>query len=161
MIHCRKNASISVLNISSIIQTSVKTCYPFPSRYIERLPLMFIFGIATSPSTIQHMLPHSVSSLLCIELFQSLSCTQHLATVIDKVMVTLTFTIGSMHSKNMVESDVMSFHNWKTLCYFSILFYSKLNLPIFHPILCQTVKYINLCRHSMVKGIAQLLNMEI
>lgn len=55
------------------------------SLYIERLPLMFIFGIATSPSTVQHMLPHSVSSLLCIELFQSLSCTQHLATVIDKV----------------------------------------------------------------------------
>lgn len=48
---------------------------------------MFIFGIATSPSTIQHMLPHSVSSLLCIELFQSLTCTQHLATVIDKVLL--------------------------------------------------------------------------
>lgn len=57
----------------------------FHSRYVEQLPLMFVFGIATSPSTIQHMLPHSVSSLLCIELFQSLSCTQHLTTVIDKV----------------------------------------------------------------------------
>ncbi|KAF3844934.1 hypothetical protein F7725_008097 [Dissostichus mawsoni] len=52
---------------------------------------MFIFGIATSPSTIQHMLPHSVSSLLCIELFQSLSCTQHLATVIDKLILTTHF----------------------------------------------------------------------
>lgn len=61
-------------------------CSLLYSRYIERLPLMFIFGIATSPSTIQHMLPHSVSSLLCIELFQSLTCTQHLATVIDKVI---------------------------------------------------------------------------
>ncbi|XP_027028390.1 origin recognition complex subunit 3 isoform X2 [Tachysurus fulvidraco] len=58
------------------------------SRYIQELPLIFIFGIATSPSTIQHMLPHSVSSLLCIELFQSLSCTQHLATVIDKLILT-------------------------------------------------------------------------
>lgn len=57
------------------------------SRYVHRLPLMFIFGIATSPSTIQHMLPHSVSSLLCIQLFQSLSCTEHLATVIDKVEI--------------------------------------------------------------------------
>uniref|UniRef100_A0A3Q2YE56 Origin recognition complex subunit 3 n=1 Tax=Hippocampus comes TaxID=109280 RepID=A0A3Q2YE56_HIPCM len=60
-------------------------------RYVERLPLMFIFGIATSPSTIQHMLPHSVSSLLCIELFQSLSCTHHLATVIDKLILTPKF----------------------------------------------------------------------
>lgn len=61
------------------------------SRYIQELPLIFIFGIATSPSTIQHMLPHSVSSLLCIELFQSLSCTQHLATVIDKVFISDSF----------------------------------------------------------------------
>lgn len=52
---------------------------------MEQLPLVFVFGIATSPSTLQCVLPHSVSSLLCIELFQSLSCTQHLATVIDKV----------------------------------------------------------------------------
>lgn len=65
---------------------TLNICSLLHSRYIERLPLMFIFGIATSPSTIQHMLPHSVSSLLCIELFQSLSCTQHLATVIDKVI---------------------------------------------------------------------------
>lgn len=55
------------------------------SRYVEQLPLMFVFGITTSPSTIQHMLPQSIFFLLCIELFQSLSCTQHLTTVIDKV----------------------------------------------------------------------------
>ncbi|KAK9533746.1 hypothetical protein VZT92_008846 [Zoarces viviparus] len=66
-----------------VLQDFILIC----SRYIERLPLMFIFGIATSPSTIQHMLPHSVTSLLCIELFQSLSCTQHLATVIDKLIL--------------------------------------------------------------------------
>uniref|UniRef100_A0A3Q0T8K2 Origin recognition complex subunit 3 n=1 Tax=Amphilophus citrinellus TaxID=61819 RepID=A0A3Q0T8K2_AMPCI len=67
-----------------VLQDFILIC----SRYIDRLPLTFIFGIATSPSTIQHMLPYSVSSLLCIELFQSLSCTQHLATVIDKLILT-------------------------------------------------------------------------
>uniref|UniRef100_A0AAX7TXV4 Origin recognition complex subunit 3 n=1 Tax=Astatotilapia calliptera TaxID=8154 RepID=A0AAX7TXV4_ASTCA len=67
-----------------VLQDFILIC----SQYIDRLPLTFIFGIATSPSTIQHMLPHSVSSLLCIELFQSLSCTQHLATVIDKLILT-------------------------------------------------------------------------
>uniref|UniRef100_A0A669AZ02 Origin recognition complex subunit 3 n=1 Tax=Oreochromis niloticus TaxID=8128 RepID=A0A669AZ02_ORENI len=66
-----------------VLQDFILIC----SQYIDRLPLTFIFGIATSPSTIQHMLPHSVSSLLCIELFQSLSCTQHLATVIDKLIL--------------------------------------------------------------------------
>ncbi|XP_028995450.1 origin recognition complex subunit 3 isoform X2 [Betta splendens] len=66
-----------------VLQDFILIC----SRYVGRLPLVFIFGIATSPSTIQRMLPHSVSSLLCIELFQSLSCTQHLATVIDKLIL--------------------------------------------------------------------------
>ncbi|XP_061700669.1 origin recognition complex subunit 3 [Syngnathoides biaculeatus] len=70
-----------------VLQKFILIC----SRYIECLPLMFIFGIATSPSTIQHMLPHSVSSLLCIELFQSLSCTQHLSTVMDKLILTSKF----------------------------------------------------------------------
>lgn len=70
-----------------VLQDFVLIC----SRYIQRLPLMFIFGVATAPSTIQHMLPHSVSSKLCIELFQSLSCTQHLTTVIDKLILTHTF----------------------------------------------------------------------
>ncbi|XP_029900385.1 origin recognition complex subunit 3 [Myripristis murdjan] len=70
-----------------VLQDFILIC----SRYVEHLPLMFIFGIATSPSTIQHILPHSVSSLLCIELFQSLSCTQHLSTVIDKLILTPQF----------------------------------------------------------------------
>uniref|UniRef100_A0A665WM86 Origin recognition complex subunit 3 n=1 Tax=Echeneis naucrates TaxID=173247 RepID=A0A665WM86_ECHNA len=78
---------------ASVLQDFILIC----SRYVDRLPLLFIFGIATSPSTIQHMLPHSVSSLLCIELFQSLSCTQHLATVIDKLILTpwLPFKLNS------------------------------------------------------------------
>lgn len=79
-------AKLLLNRLDSVEMLKQSLCSLFHSRYIERLPLMFIFGIATSPSTIQHMLPHSVSSLLCIELFQSLSCTQHLATVIDKVV---------------------------------------------------------------------------
>ncbi|KAA0711474.1 Origin recognition complex subunit 3 [Triplophysa tibetana] len=61
------------------------------SQYTQELPLIFIFGIATSPITIQHRLPHSVSSLLCIEVFHSLSCTQHLACVFDKLILTSKF----------------------------------------------------------------------
>ncbi|XP_007903266.1 origin recognition complex subunit 3 isoform X3 [Callorhinchus milii] len=55
------------------------------SNYIQQLPLILIFGIATSSVALHRMLPQSVSSLLCIELFQSLSCTEHLAAVIDKL----------------------------------------------------------------------------
>ncbi|XP_051469725.1 origin recognition complex subunit 3 isoform X2 [Apus apus] len=61
------------------------------SQHIHELPLVLIFGIATSPMIIHSLLPHSVSSLLCIELFQSLSCKEHLSTVIDKLLLTTQF----------------------------------------------------------------------
>ncbi|KAM4042172.1 origin recognition complex subunit 3 isoform 1-T3 [Anomaloglossus baeobatrachus] len=57
------------------------------SGYCKELPLVLVFGIATSPMIIHRLLSHSVSSLLCIELFQSLSCTEHLATVVDKLLL--------------------------------------------------------------------------
>ncbi|XP_040206014.1 origin recognition complex subunit 3 [Rana temporaria] len=61
------------------------------SRYIKELPLVLVFGIATSPMIIHRLLSHSVTSLLCIELFQSLSCTEHLATVVDKLLLSNSF----------------------------------------------------------------------
>lgn len=62
---------------------------PWSSQHIHELPLVLIFGIATSPMIIHSLLPHSVSSLLCIELFQSLSSKEHLSTIIDKVIAFL------------------------------------------------------------------------
>ncbi|KFR09334.1 Origin recognition complex subunit 3, partial [Nipponia nippon] len=66
------------------------------SQHIHELPLVLIFGIATSPMIIHSLLPHSVSSLLCIELFQSLSCKEHLSTIIEKLLLTaqLPFKLG-------------------------------------------------------------------
>ncbi|XP_019940133.2 origin recognition complex subunit 3 isoform X2 [Paralichthys olivaceus] len=91
-----------------VLQNFILIC----SLYIERLPLMFIFGIATSPSTIQHMLPHSVSSLLCIELFQSLSCTQHLATVIDKLILTHHFPFKLNGKVMQVLISIFLYHDF-------------------------------------------------
>uniref|UniRef100_A0A673CKV6 Origin recognition complex subunit 3 n=1 Tax=Sphaeramia orbicularis TaxID=375764 RepID=A0A673CKV6_9TELE len=91
-----------------VLQDFILIC----SRYIERLPLMFIFGIATSPSTIQNMLPHSVSSLLCIELFQSLSCTQHLATVIDKLVLTSHFPFKLNGKVMQVLISIFLYHDF-------------------------------------------------
>ncbi|XP_062863227.1 origin recognition complex subunit 3 isoform X2 [Trichomycterus rosablanca] len=91
-----------------ILQDFILIC----SRYIQELPLIFVFGIATSPSTIQHMLPHSVSSLLCIELFQSLSCTQHLATVIDKLIVTSEFPFKLSGKVLQVLVSIFLYHDF-------------------------------------------------
>ncbi|XP_069008453.1 origin recognition complex subunit 3 isoform X2 [Embiotoca jacksoni] len=92
----------------TVLQDFILIC----SRYIERLPLMFIFGIATSPSTIQHMLPYSVSSLLCVELFQSLSCTQHLATVIDKLILTPHFPFKINGKVMQVLISIFLYHDF-------------------------------------------------
>ncbi|XP_045044484.1 origin recognition complex subunit 3 isoform X3 [Desmodus rotundus] len=61
------------------------------SQHLHEFPLRLIFGIATSPIIIHRLLPHAVSSLLCIEIFQSLSCKEHLTTVLDKLLLTTQF----------------------------------------------------------------------
>lgn len=91
-----------------VLQDFILIC----SRYLEQLPLMFILGIATSPCTIQSMLPHSVSSLLCIQLFQSLSCTQHLATVIDKLILTSSFPFKLSAKVLQVLVSIFLYHDF-------------------------------------------------
>ncbi|KAL7873046.1 hypothetical protein AOLI_G00121170 [Acnodon oligacanthus] len=91
-----------------VLQDFIVIC----NRYVHELPLIFVFGIATSPSTIQHMLPHSVSSLLCIELFQSLSCTQHLATVIDKLILTSRFPFKLTGKVLQVLVSIFLYHDF-------------------------------------------------
>uniref|UniRef100_A0A3B5L0Q5 Origin recognition complex subunit 3 n=1 Tax=Xiphophorus couchianus TaxID=32473 RepID=A0A3B5L0Q5_9TELE len=91
-----------------VLQDFILIC----SRYLDRLPLMFIFGIATSPSIVQRMLPHSVSSLLCLELFQSLSCTQHLTTVIDKLILTHSFPFKLNGKVMQVLVSIFLYHDF-------------------------------------------------
>ncbi|XP_047202041.1 origin recognition complex subunit 3 [Girardinichthys multiradiatus] len=91
-----------------VLQDFILIC----SRYIQRLPLMFIFGIATSPSAVQHVLPHSVSSLLCVELFQSLSCREHLATVIDQLILTSSFPFKLSGKVMQVLVSIFLYHDF-------------------------------------------------
>uniref|UniRef100_A0A3B3Z9U9 Origin recognition complex subunit 3 n=1 Tax=Periophthalmus magnuspinnatus TaxID=409849 RepID=A0A3B3Z9U9_9GOBI len=91
-----------------VLQDFILIC----SRYVDQMPLMFIFGIATSPSTIQSMFPHSVSALLCIELIHSLSCTQHLATVIDKFILTAKFPFKLTSKVMQVLISIFLYHDF-------------------------------------------------
>ncbi|KAJ7989201.1 hypothetical protein DPEC_G00317050 [Dallia pectoralis] len=91
-----------------VLQDFIVIC----SRYVEQLPLIFVFGIATAPSVIQHTLPHSVSSLLGIELFHSLSCTQHLATVIDQVILTSDFPFKLSGKVLQVLVSIFLYHDF-------------------------------------------------
>uniref|UniRef100_A0AAR2KEY1 Origin recognition complex subunit 3 n=1 Tax=Pygocentrus nattereri TaxID=42514 RepID=A0AAR2KEY1_PYGNA len=103
--------TVMMLYQNFLIQCLLTTIF-LNSRYIHELPLIFVFGIATSPSTVQHILPHSVSSLLCIELFQSLSCTQHLATVIDKLILTSQFPFKLTGKVLQVLVSIFLYHDF-------------------------------------------------
>ncbi|XP_075564338.1 origin recognition complex subunit 3 isoform X2 [Pelecanus crispus] len=82
------------------------------SQHIRELPLVLIFGIATSPMIIHSLLPHSVSSLLCIELFQSLSCKEHLSTIIDKLLLTTQFPFKLGEKVLQVLINIFLYHDF-------------------------------------------------
>ncbi|XP_030044489.1 origin recognition complex subunit 3, partial [Microcaecilia unicolor] len=82
------------------------------SLYTQELPLILVFGIATSPMIIHRLLSHSVSSLLCIELFQSVSCTQHLGTVIDKLLLTTQFPFRPSGKVLQVLTNIFLYHDF-------------------------------------------------
>uniref|UniRef100_A0A8C8BC27 Origin recognition complex subunit 3 n=1 Tax=Otus sunia TaxID=257818 RepID=A0A8C8BC27_9STRI len=82
------------------------------SQHIRELPLVLIFGIATSPMIIHSLLPHSVSSLLCIELFQSLSCKDHLSTIIDKLLLRASFPFKLGEKVLQVLINIFLYHDF-------------------------------------------------
>ncbi|NXX48771.1 ORC3 protein, partial [Tricholaema leucomelas] len=82
------------------------------SEHIHELPLVMVFGIATSPMMIHNVLPHSVSSLLCIELFQSLSCKEHLSTVIDKLLLTPQYPFKLGEKALQVLINIFLYHDF-------------------------------------------------
>ncbi|XP_054255146.1 origin recognition complex subunit 3 isoform X2 [Indicator indicator] len=82
------------------------------SQHIHELPLVLIFGIATSPMMIHNLLPHAVSSLLCIELFQSLSCKEHLSSVIDKLLLTTQFPFKLGEKVLQVLINIFLYHDF-------------------------------------------------
>ncbi|XP_050393465.1 origin recognition complex subunit 3 isoform X1 [Patella vulgata] len=75
-----------------ILQDFITIC----SNYIEELPLVLVFGIATSVSAVHRLLPNSASSLLCMDKFQAPPSSDYLTQVINKVLFTSThpFKLG-------------------------------------------------------------------
>ncbi|XP_007949171.2 origin recognition complex subunit 3 [Orycteropus afer afer] len=82
------------------------------SQHLHEFPLILIFGIATSPIIIHRLLPHAVSSLLCIELFQSLSCKEHLTTVLDKLLLTTKFPFKLSEKVLQVLTNIFLYHDF-------------------------------------------------
>ncbi|XP_049628165.1 origin recognition complex subunit 3 isoform X2 [Suncus etruscus] len=82
------------------------------SQHLHEFPLVLIFGIATSPAIIHRLLPHAVSSLLCIELFQSLSCKEHLTTVLNKLLLTTQFPFKLSEKVLQILTNIFLYHDF-------------------------------------------------
>ncbi|KAG5885796.1 hypothetical protein JTB14_031513 [Gonioctena quinquepunctata] len=59
------------------------------SWYIKVLPFVFIFGIATSITTLHSSLPYKVSSKICVKVFNSQRSVHYLNNVLENVFFTL------------------------------------------------------------------------
>ncbi|XP_052637511.1 origin recognition complex subunit 3 isoform X3 [Harpia harpyja] len=132
------------------------------SQHIRELPLVLIFGIATSPMIIHNLLPHSVSSLLCIELFQSLSCKEHLSTVIDKLLLTTQFPFKLGGKVLQVLINIFLYHDFSVqnfikgfqLCIVEHFYSQPLSV-----LCCQLVdakKRVNYLSHDQCENIRRL-----
>lgn len=132
---------------SQVLQDFILIC----SRYTQELPFIFIFGIATSPSAIQHRLPHSVSSLLCIEVFQSLSCTQHLASVFDKLILNSQFPFKLSSRVIQVLVGIFLYHDFSVQNFVKGLQFSMLEHFNSQPlsVLCCQKKEALLCAKTL------------
>eukprot|EP00073_Rattus_norvegicus_P036307 XP_008761844.1 PREDICTED: origin recognition complex subunit 3 isoform X2 [Rattus norvegicus] len=104
-----------VLILKNMESFSTKVLQDFiiiSSQHLHEFPLILIFGIATSPVIIHRLLPHSVSSLLCIELFQSLSCKEHLTVVLDKLLLTPQFPFKLSKKALQVLTNIFLYHDF-------------------------------------------------
>ncbi|KAL8186238.1 UNVERIFIED_CONTAM: Origin recognition complex subunit 3 [Gekko kuhli] len=132
------------------------------SQCIREFPLVLIFGIATSPMIIHKLLPHSVSSLLCIELFQSLSCKDHLSTVIDKLLLTSQFPFKLGEKVLQVLINIFLYHDFSVQNFIkgfqlSLLehFYSQ-PLSVLCCDLQESKKRVEFLSHSQCENIRRL-----
>ncbi|XP_035744510.1 origin recognition complex subunit 3 isoform X1 [Egretta garzetta] len=132
------------------------------SQHIHELPLVLIFGIATSPMIIHSLLPHSVSSLLCIELFQSLSSKEHLCTIIDKLILTAQFPFKLGEKVLQVLINIFLYHDFSVqnfikgfqLCVMEHFYSQPLSV-----LCCQLVeakKRVNSLSHDQCENIRRL-----
>ncbi|XP_077487666.1 origin recognition complex subunit 3 [Amblyomma americanum] len=82
------------------------------SNYLEKLPIVFIFGVSTTVMAIHNMIPQSASSCLAIETFFSMPVTEYLSQVFEKVLLepSISFKLG--HNVFQFIVDVVLFHDF-------------------------------------------------
>lgn len=81
------------------------------SGYINSLPLVFVFGVATAVCALHRSLPYHVSSKLCNEVFHSQPSTSYLNQVLEKVVLTSTCPFQLDDKTFKLLTDVFLFYD--------------------------------------------------
>ncbi|XP_046552797.1 origin recognition complex subunit 3-like [Haliotis rubra] len=115
-----------------VLQDVISIC----SNYIHELPLVLVFGIATSVTAVHRLLPNSVSSLLCMEKFQAPPSSEYLTQVINKVLMTATFPFKLGPKVFQLLLDIFLYHDFSVLNFIKGLQFCMLehfyNQPLSH-----------------------------
>ncbi|PNF31504.1 Origin recognition complex subunit 3 [Cryptotermes secundus] len=87
-----KDAALVVIipNVEGFSPHILQNFILIASGYINSLPLVFVFGVATAVCALHRSLPYHVSSKLCNEVFHSQPSTAYLNQVLEKVVLTST-----------------------------------------------------------------------
>ncbi|XP_060580471.1 origin recognition complex subunit 3-like [Ruditapes philippinarum] len=97
--------------VPRVIQDFIKIA----SNYINEVPLVFIFGIATSVSAIHRLLPNEVSSLLCMEKFQAPPSSEYLSLAINKILMTENYPFKLGQGVFQLLLDIFLYHDFSVL----------------------------------------------
>lgn len=92
------------------------------STVIETFPVIFVFGVATSwTSVVDRQLPHSATVHLCLEKFYSPPASQHLAMVIDNILLTSDYSFKLSGKCMQLLLDVFLCHDFSVTNFLHIL----------------------------------------
>ncbi|KAL3882398.1 hypothetical protein ACJMK2_028742 [Sinanodonta woodiana] len=142
-------AIVVLQDFESFLPHVIQDFITIASSYLHQLPIVFVFGIATTISAVHSLLPNAVSSLLCMEKFMAPPSSEYLTMLINQIVMTpeYPFKIGARVFQLLL--DIFLYHDFSVLNFvkgfrFSLLDH-YLNMPLSH--LCCPLKEI----HKKVK----------
>ncbi|XP_030850745.1 origin recognition complex subunit 3 isoform X3 [Strongylocentrotus purpuratus] len=131
-----------------VIQDFIHIC----SQYLEKLPLVLTFGIATSVTVIHRLLPQSVSSCLSIEKFQAQPSSIYLSKVIDKVLLTAKHPLKLGSKVFQLLLDLFLYHDFSVMNFVQGLQVSILKGHI------KVMNFVQGLQVSILKGHIKVMN---
>ncbi|KAK2155508.1 hypothetical protein LSH36_238g03074 [Paralvinella palmiformis] len=138
--------------IPSVLQDFITIC----SHYLQDIPFVFIFGIATAVTAVHRLLPQHVSSLLCMEKFQAPPSSDCLAQVIHQIVMPadFPFKLGGRVFHLLV--DMFLYHDFSVLKFIQSFQFALLDHFYSDPVSIMTVPETDLKSQVRKLSLSQL-----